>query len=471
MTLSYCWDGLSKPFTLNKFWTKKIGDKILLTTHHGDWVVLSQEEFDTLRFGKIREDPNLFGILKNKGIILTEDSSEQLVETYKKRFGHLFNGTNLHIITTTLECNHRCIYCHAKSKPLGAKEYSMNQNTAKAVVDFIFQTPAKGITIEFQGGEPLVNFPILQYIIEYSKKLNARYKKNITYVLVSNLTLMTEDILDYLIENNVRLCTSLDGPEEIHLKNRPCPDNPNSYRDIVNWINFIKKSRRYPRFSALLTVTKHSLPHAKEIVDEYIKLGFESISIRSLSNAGMASETWNKIGYSADEFLSFWKEALEYIISLNKQGIFIKETTTTNILRRVTFLSEPRYTCFCAPCGAALIQSAYNYNGDVYTCDEARSFDIFRLGNVKEHTYKKIYTSKAAQSTISLSSNESSMCATCVWHPFCGPCLVSTYGFKGTLVPDSSDYECKVRKGMLEYLFNKLIYSREDRKIILKWLR
>lgn len=471
MAISYCWEGFSRPYAANKFWSKPIGDLVLVTVHHGDWLALTREEFSLLQHGKAHEDPHLFGLLREKGVLVDEAAADKLVSTYKGRFSHLFSGPTLHIIVPTLNCNHTCIYCHARSKPAAAKGFSMDRKTAKAVVDFIFQSPAKELTIEFQGGEPLLNFPVVRYIIEYSKQLSRFHGKKLYYVLVTNLTLMTDEMLDYLIDNDVRLCTSFDGPEHIHAKNRPSPSEPDSYPKTVFWINNIMKSRRYPKFSALLTVTRHSLPHAKEIIDSYVRMGFSGIALRPLNNAGMANAHWEKIGYSPDEFLAFWKECLGYILELNRQGIAFRESTMAQVLRRVTSLGGPSYTCMSAPCGAALMQSAYDQDGNVFTCDEARSFDIFRLGNVKDSSFSQVYASKEVSDVIALTSNEGSMCAGCVWHPFCAPCMVCVYGEQGSPNPKPLSSDCRIKKGMFEYVFGKLLFEKDDARIFLGWLK
>ena len=453
----------------NRFLTKKLGEnRYLITTDHGAWAILSKKEYDTLRKGQLNQDPSLLDLLERKGIILTKRNVEKILSDTRDRFSHVFNGTSLHVITTTLRCNQKCIYCHALSRPMDAKEYDMDEETARAVVDFIFQSPSKTIGIEFQGGEPLANFDIIKYIIEYAKKKNRTEKRNMRFMIVSNMTMMTKDILKYLLKNSVSLCTSLDGPKEVHDKNRPYFDGRGSYDDVVHWIKDIKKQNAYV-LGALPTITKYSLPYWKEIIDEYRRLGFDRIRIRNLMNLGFASKRWDEIGYTAEEFLDFWKKSLDYILSLNRQGIRFIEAMSVIIARQ--FLSKDRqaYTCWGSPCGAALMQSAYNQNGDVYTCDEGRSFDIFKLGNVKKNTYKEIYTSPAVMNIISLSSGLSSLCDACVWHPYCTHCLTCNYGQQGSLVtklPES--FECKIKKGMIEYVFDKLTNS-PDRKYLLNW--
>ena len=45
--------------------------------------------------------------------------------------------------------------------------FDMDKETAKKVVEFIFQSPSKQITIEFQGGEPLLNFEIVKFVVDF----------------------------------------------------------------------------------------------------------------------------------------------------------------------------------------------------------------------------------------------------------------------------------------------------------------
>ena len=470
------------PHVVNKYWFRKFDDDhILITAEHGAWVSLNKQEFDLLRSDNITQDLNLFGILEEKGIITTERNIERLTQMYRDRFHYLFNGVSLHIITTTLRCNHRCVYCYASSKPLTAKGFDMDRDTAKAVVDFIFQTPSKHITIEFQGGEPLVNFPIIEYMFEYAKKKNKTStctrngiwigKKNIEFQMVSNFSLMDDDILNFIIKNKIRICTSLDGPKEVHDKNRHY-SNGSSYEKVVYWIEKIIKEKKYEYFkNAISTLTKFSLPFYKEIVDEYVKHGFKNIKARPANIAGVAMSMWKKIGFSSEEYVDFWKKYFKYILSLNKRGIKLRDVDTTFMLRRIIPLIPPSNACLGAPCGACLIQAGYNQWGDVYTCDEARSNEIFKLDNVKESNYKEIYTTPNALNFIGLTSMVSSGCDNCVWHPYCSPCLVSTYGEQKNLISKlPSDFFCKIRGKQTEYIFEKLLLSEEDRKILIGWL-
>ena len=485
MALSYFTENFSKttPYVINKYSTYKFDDEhILVTTEYGAWILLSKDEYDLLRLNRVEEDQNLFNNLEETGIIITENNIKKVVDDYRKRFGHLFNGINLHILTPTLRCNQKCIYCQANSRPANEKKYDMDEDTAKSVVDFIFQTPSKFLTIEFQGGEPLLNYEVLQFIVEYVKKKNNSYipnksgvysgKKDITFQLVSNLTLMDNDIAKYLIDNKIRICTSLDGPKDLHNKNRPYSNGKGSYDDVVVWIDFFKKERKYHLFStALPTITRFSLSYPEEIVDEFLSHGITHTRARPLNITGLAIQSWEKIGYTSEEFFEFWKKYAECILSKNRQGIFFWDEDIVFYLKRIISKEPMNHACLNKPCGIGTIQCAYNYKGEIYTCDEARADETFKLGNVKENSYREIFTSPAIASLIGLSCGVSLLCDTCPWNAYCSPCLITTYGSQKNLIPKlSSDFLSKIRGSQVKYVFEKLLFSK-DKEILFGWLK
>jgi His-Xaa-Ser system radical SAM maturase HxsB len=469
MAISYHDFPEMKEYALNRFFSKKLdNDNILITTDHGGWVIVSQEEYDLLRFKRVDEDPNLFNLLEEKGIILTKDNMNRISKLLEDKFSHLSMGVSLHEVVPTLRCDHACVYCHAKSKPLNAKGYDMDEETAKSVVDFIFQSPSNGIAIEFQGGEPLANFPIVQFITEYAEEKNKKEERNLIFKIVTNLSLMDEDILRFLMKHKISICTSLDGPKELHDRNRKFTKG-SSYEKVTHWIKDIR-IQYGSKIHALPTITKYSLEYVKEIVDEYVKLGFDRIRIRSLNYAGFAGERWKEIGYTPQEYLNFWKESLEYCFQLNRKGTYFIEGMATLVARKILSKDWQAYTCWGPLCGAGLAHTAYDQWGDIYACDESRSFEVFKLGNTKENNYKDIYTSASNLALIALSSGLSSICDACVFHPFCGTCLVSTYGSQNNLISKIPlDNECKIRGEMVEHIFKKLVFSKDDRKILLKW--
>ncbi|RLC36709.1 MAG: His-Xaa-Ser system radical SAM maturase HxsB [Candidatus Nealsonbacteria bacterium] len=454
---------------------KKLKGKYLVTNDIGRYVFLTPREFKEFMEGKLDEKSKIFKELEEKEFIRDRLDLEHMIYRYGLRKNFIFQGPSLHIVVVTLRCNHRCVYCQTSSRGMEEKGYDMDIETARKVVDTIFKTPSKAITIEFQGGEPLVNWPVVKFIVEYAREKNKKIKKNLLISLVSNFSLLTDERYNFLAKNYVALCTSLDGPEELHNKNRPWPGG-NSYKITTKWIKKITKFQEkfnLFRVSALVTISRDSLKYPKEIVDEYLKWKFRGIHLRPLSFLGLSGKMKDKIGYSADEFMRFWRKAMDYIININLKGKFFFERGSRIMLTKILSDKDPNFLDLRSPCGAGIGQLVYNFDGKVYTCDEGRMVgdDTFCIGNVKKNSYKDIVFHDTVKTLCMASLLENLPCDNCVYQSYCGVCPVSNYALFGTLFPQLPNIDmCKLHKGMLDYLFERL-ENKRVKKVFDKWIK
>ena len=208
---------------------EKMGNQYLLTNEPGSYIFLNPPQFKNFLEGKLKKDTKIYKELQSKNFIKDDLNLNELTQKCRCYNSFLFDGPSLHIMVVTLRCNFKCVYCQASSCPIDQKGYDMDIETARKTIDIIFKSPSEVINIEFQGGEPLLNWPVVKFIIEYAKEKNKTLKKNLSFSLVSNFSLMTEEKYKFLTDQKVGLCTSLDGPEELQKKNRPWPGN-DSYK-------------------------------------------------------------------------------------------------------------------------------------------------------------------------------------------------------------------------------------------------
>ncbi|MFH0979238.1 MAG: His-Xaa-Ser system radical SAM maturase HxsB [Candidatus Woesearchaeota archaeon] len=433
---------------------KRIGEGILLTTDYGSWTYLSQEEYEQYQEGKLDSIK-----LKENGIVIGDENYESVIRDYRRKIAYLFQGPSLHIVVPTLRCNMQCIYCHARSKPIDTQGYDMDIDTAKKTVDFIFQSPSKAITIEFQGGEPLANFGTVKYLVQYAKKKNQKEKRDLRLSIVTNLVLMDEEKLKFLTKEKVNICTSLDGNQMVHDKNRQ------EYAQTVKWI---KRIRENNNINAMTIITKHSLNYHKEIVDEYARLGLDTIWIKPVSKLGCAEEKWNEIGISAEEFLEFWKKAMERVLEINKKQT-LKENSISIILKKILSKDCYNFADLESPCGAAIAQLAYNHDGSIYTCDEARLFEIFKLGTV-EQKFKEVVASRGTEGIVRSSINDNPACEVCAYKPYCGVCPVSSFAETGNIITRLPNRRCAILKGQFDYVFEKILFDEEFKSATKPWI-
>ena len=460
-------------YKLNYFNFKKNNNNYLLTNDIGEYAFIENEEFEKLvNKCKLKEETQKE--LLEKGFIYETNKelfTENMYLKLRNQKEYLLTATTLHIFVVSKNCNFNCVYCQAGN--LNQKQdYEMSIETAKRSADIALQAPNKYLSFEFQGGEPLTNFEVIKYIVEYSKE-NANGKQ-IDYNVVSNLTLLTDEMIDFFKENNVSICTSIDGNEELQNRNRPYKDG-NSYRKTVEQIEKLRE--KGINVSAIETTTKYSLNKFKEVVDEYIKLKLNSIFIRPLTKLGKADSNWDRIGYSAEEFLEFYKNALKYIIQKNKEGTFLVEGHSNIFLKKILLHQPVNYMELRSPCGGAIGQIAYYYDGNIYTCDEGRMLaemgnDSFKLGNVYEDTYQNLMKCDCTKAMCVSSCIEClPYCSSCVYMPYCGTCPVINLAQDDNIFARKpKEFRCQVYGGILEILFDYIENDKEVRQIFEKWI-
>lgn len=478
MALSLQKSAGAKDYILNNFKFHKFGeDEFLLTNNHGGWVLLDKQEFDLFKSHRVEEDSELFSILKDKGFVITKNSFEGVSESYRMKHAFLFHGPTLHIIVPTFRCNMRCLYCHSKAKTLEDKKFDMDIKTSEKIADFILQTPTDKMTVEFQGGDCLLNYEVVEYFIKYILD-KAGDDRDIRFSVVSNLTTIDKEGLDRLSDilykpehGIISLNTSLDGPKEIHNKNRPYVGGEGSYEDVIEKISMIRGEYGYDfNLAALSTITKYTIEGEGALIDEYKRRGFKTIWLRPLNNLGYARNVWKKIGYTSQEFIEFWKSQLDYIMDLNKKGFEMEEGWAKIISSKILREKHVPFVDLSSPCGAGTQQLLYNHKGEIFTCDEAKIHSDFKLGNVRENTYPEIFKSKILYNMIDVSSQLSIICDSCEWQPYCGLCPVLNFASQGNIIPKIPENErCKMYKSMIETIFEKILFSEEDRQIFKNW--
>ena len=459
---------------------KQSEDKYLLTNDMGFYKYVNSETYDKLCNNKIDKEDEDYEDLIEKGFIVNI-SIEEYIKKYsgfiRSMKSYCMGGTSLHIFAVTNMCNLDCIYCqaHSRNSHLDGK---MTEEIGKRAIDIAMNSKNDNLTFEFQGGEPLLNFNVIKSMIEYSKEKNKILNKHIEYTIVTNLTCLNDDILQFLLDNNVSICTSLDGTREIHNYNRPYKlSKIGSFDDVIDKIAYLKS--KGVNVGAIQTTSKKSIQNPKEIIDMYLKIGINHIFLRPLTPLGMADDSWKKVGYTVEEYINFYKEAFQYIMELNKNGTFFVETHAAYFLCKILENYSQNYMELRSPCGATLGQMSYYYDGNIFTCDEGRMIyemgdSSFLLGNVYNDSYMDMIGSDICKTLCKSSIIESlPKCNNCVYQPYCGTCPVVNYASdKDLFSKNPKDFRCKSYSAIMDLLFE--IIHRNDKQemdILYSWIR
>src|SRR5574344_1044397 len=207
---------------------KKIENDILLINSASEYLFISETEFI-----KFKEDPNLclpetIQHLKEKYFIAEQkekDAAKYIFEVKKgTKHSYMMNDVLLLMIVPTISCNCNCIYCQVNSKDNQNELNNIKFDTVLLFCDFVFALPHKNIKIEFQGGEPLQAFDLIKFIVLRISFFNYRYKK-------------------YIKKHKIEISTSLDGPREIHDRNRPSKFYRSTFEASVKNIKRLRHSK------------------------------------------------------------------------------------------------------------------------------------------------------------------------------------------------------------------------------------
>ena len=463
---------------------RDMGGWHLLTNDWGHYLMLSTADFHRLMRGEVEPSDPLYPELESRGFLKARLDFPRLAEGYvKKNAFHWFPGPSLHMIVVTLRCNQKCLYCHSSVVDPSRTDTDMDIATAKKTVDFIFSTPNPTICIEFQGGEPLLNWPVVKFITEYAQAKAKAGDRKLLMALVCNFTLMTEDKLDFLFDHHVSICTSLDGPAELHNKNRPFLGGGEAQPKVVHWLEKIQErcnadpKKKYYLPGALMTTTRFSFDYGRDIVDLYVKLGLEQVFLRPLSPIGYAKRVWKDVGYEPEEFVRFYEKTLDYIIDLNVSGKSdIMERMALILLTKIVKGEDPGFMDLRSPAGAVLGCLAYNYNGEIFVSDEGRMVDhqgdpIFRVGDATRDDWASVIDHPTARACVAASTLDNQpMCQQCAYKPYCGAEPVFHYETQKSVfgqMPTSG--WCISHMGVFDVIFRKLRDPR-SREVFDKWL-
>ncbi len=423
------------------------------------------------------DDENLYKSLISN-FFISDQLIPPLIDIYGSRLrmkkGFLDDRTALHIFVLTLRCNQNCAYCQASSQNESSLFCSMSFETMEASVNLMFQSPSPYLTMEFQGGEPSLEFELIKFGVEKAEEINQNQKRELTYVLCTNCRNLSDDLLMFCKKYSILISTSLDGPEFIHNTNRGKSD---SYQKTISGIEKARNVLGYDSVSALMTTSEFALNYPRQIIDAYIQNGFKSIFLRALNPYGLAANNNNWEKYN-NRFIEFYKESINYIISLNLSGIYFREEYAAIILKKILTPYTTGFVDLQSPAGTINSVLVYNYDGYVYASDESRMLAeihdySFRLGKVTDK-YENIVCSKKVKNMGKVWANEVlAGCSDCPFKLYCGADPVRHHSTQGDMYGyRPSSLVCKKNKAIIEYLITLMIERQDEvMPIFRNWIR
>jgi len=202
---------------------------------------------------------------------------ESMIKQYQKKLPFL------EFVIINQACNLKCPYCVVNY--VRNKNHKPVKKTRKAKVkrllnciDQFFRTPQNekkivGRRINFNGGEILLEWPIIQTVVNYIK--NEYPDETIEFNINTNATLITEEIAKFFVLHSFNtIGISIDGYRETHNTTRKYHNGAGSFDDVIRAKNTLDRYLSHPsEFYQGTLVNEHKLELDKLL--EMKKYGFK----------------------------------------------------------------------------------------------------------------------------------------------------------------------------------------------------
>ena len=287
------------------------------------------------------------------------------------------------VLNVTSKCNLSCTYCYEYGEDriveASRKPRFMNEETARQSVDFMFAEAGDSplVHLTFFGGETLLNFKVLRSALGYAKERAAALGKTVDTSLTTNATLLREEIIDWIVENDVGVTVSMDGGKEQQDRFRVFNNGMGSYDVVLPNIRMLLDRHRKRPVGARVTLTKQNLD--VESIYRHLRdeLGFWEVGFAPVTTSWQRDYAIQEDGFEAmlGQFQRLAQEWLQWALAGKHHGF-------SNVRDTVEEIHKGMSKAY--PCGAGLGLMGVATDGDVALCHRFAGSDSHRIGSVTE---------------------------------------------------------------------------------------
>ncbi len=285
------------------------------------------------------------------------------------------------VLNITNQCNLACTYCYEFgadkiATPNGKPKY-MTLETATASVDFLLaqSTGRQAVHITFFGGETLMNFKLLRQVVEYAREQAALQGRGIGFSLTTNATLLTDEIIEFLADNEIGVTVSMDGPPDLQDKRRVDKRGRGTYAVIEPRLRRLIARHNTRAITARVTLTDGVTDVVR--IYRHLKddLGFDEIGFAPVTSNGDQSYAIDDTGMDGvlAQFHELADEWLAYALRGQRHGFSNVSETIGELIQGVNKSH---------PCGAGLGLLGVSPSGDLSPCHRFTDADSHTLGHV-----------------------------------------------------------------------------------------
>ncbi|NLK01063.1 MAG: thioether cross-link-forming SCIFF peptide maturase [Clostridia bacterium] len=336
------------------------------------------------------------------------------------------------------DCNMRCGYCFAGDGSFGGDKSLMSGDVGEAAIDFLLENSRrKHLEVDFFGGEPLLNFDVVEHLTEYGIREAEEKGKIIRFTLTTNCLLLDERVMDYLDKYSMQVILSLDGRRETNDRVRMVGMGKSSYDIIVPKILDLTQSRGYDNYYVRGTYTRKNMDFSDDVF-HLMDLGLEHISLEPVVAPP------EEFGFTREDIPKLEKEYEILTLGLLERLKGGEEVDFFHF--NIDFSGGPCIPRIVRGCSAGVGYFAVDPSGDLYPCHQFVGDKNYWMGDVFSGLQKHKLQEEFQQAHI----YNKPLCKGCWARFYCsGGCHANASAYMGSL-DEPYDIACSLQKKRIE---------------------
>ncbi len=280
------------------------------------------------------------------------------------------------VLEVAQDCNLRCTYCYADAGTYGGVPCLLPPETARRAVRYLLDNSGdrEQVTLIFFGGEPLLNMPAVKAATSEAVAYGRELGKEVRLSLTTNGTLLDPNIVSFLHAHRVSVAVSMDGPRDVHDRNRPDVKGNGSYDEIVSRLGPLFEDTPVP-VAARVTLAPDQWHSVVEVFDHLVGLGFHEVGISPVSPVGKA--LLPSAEQEAALLDGFGVLARRFVADARK-GVIVPFSNILDLLGRLHLGQTKPVSC-----GAGYGYMAMDATGRFFPCHRLTGETDFCVGNLK----------------------------------------------------------------------------------------
>lgn len=312
----------------------------------------------------------IISTLYHNGNIVVNGKSRLRENFYEARLQQII------VVKITHECNLKCKYCYVNKNGHFCETFDVDIFISFMSKLYSFLGETRVFSVVIHGGEPFTKYNILSEVVVKLKRIS----NDIRISIQTNGTILSDDMLEFICNNDLSVGVSLDGVTETMNNNRLFGSGLPSVNNVLSNISKLVEAKI--NFGVLTVITNKNILGVLQMFDSLTEAGVNNF----VFNALLGGDCSNKLQYKEFKALkNIYIELACKINDLNQNKDYEQFVAERSLSQLVLNISGYESTiCSCSPCAAGTQTLGIDADGLIYPCDTLVGNKAFIIGHYSD---------------------------------------------------------------------------------------